>query len=232
LPAVCGRVSACVQRGLRTCFENAQSLNTTSIEHTGIIKLGHQTKQCVETADFFRIFPSPPIAQHGKSAIDDMGKVRRCLSACATGAVPMTNDISVGEQFWLRAVRKARDGTRRSDDLASGLAGNAHGSRDQKTENPDCTLVSIASLRGLVHGAFRMATDGCQLRSQIAVEAVPLRARSHGGEIWFDRSRGLPHECERKIAVRSGSPPINEPWLGCKFCLGNQCLAGEGGKAR
>src|SRR5271163_4448267 len=69
LPAVCVDVSACVQRTLRTCFDDTQSLDTTSIEHAGVVKLSHQTQQCFETADFFRIFASTPIAQHGKSAI-------------------------------------------------------------------------------------------------------------------------------------------------------------------
>jgi hypothetical protein len=97
LPAVCVGVSACVQRGLRTRFDNAQSFHATSIEHAGVVKLGHQTEQCVETADFFRIFPGAPITQYGKSVLHNMGKVGRRFHACTTGAVPIANHIAVGK---------------------------------------------------------------------------------------------------------------------------------------
>ena len=54
--------------------------------------------------------------------------------------------------------------------LSSILRRARYGRRDQKAKNPDRTLVGVASLRGLVHGAFRIAADGCQLRSQMAVD--------------------------------------------------------------
>jgi hypothetical protein len=106
----------------------------------------------------------------------------------------MAYHIAVGKQFRLRAVRKACDGSRPGGDFSGIFARRAHCSGDQKAKDPDCTLVGVDTLRDPVHGAFRIAANRSELRSQIAVEVLPLRAGCHGGEIWLNRSGGLAHQ--------------------------------------
>src|ERR1700733_5615356 len=120
-----------------------------------------------------------PVSQHGKGAVYDVGKVIRCLHACATSAVMVADDVAVGHEFGLRTIGNPRDGTGRSSYLSSILARHAYRRSDQKAKTPDCTLVGVASLRGLVHSAFRIAADRSQLGSQTGVDVLALRAGRH-----------------------------------------------------
>ena len=120
----------------------------------------------------------------------------------------------MGDEFRLRAVRKPRDGTRHRGDLLSILAWHADSGSDQKTKNPDSTLVRVASLRSLVHCPFRITADRCQPRTQIAVEILLLSAGCHG--------------CKIRLVVRTGATPVNQSGLGGKFRLRDQCFPGEG----
>jgi hypothetical protein len=190
-------------------LHNVQGLNTASIEYARVVEVRHHTQQRVQAADFFWEFPCSPIAQSGKCELNNVWEAARRLSARASGSISISHDVTVGNESWLRPVGKPCNATRRRRDPSRMLAVLARGRGDKKAENPDSTFVGVTSLGSLVHRAFRVTSDYSQLSAQVIIQIPDLGAGCHRDKIRLKDSRGLRHQFEREVAVRTGTTPVN-----------------------
>jgi hypothetical protein len=141
------------------------------------------------------------------------------LSARAGDTVKISNNAAVGDEFWLRPVAKPCNVTSDGYDLSSALTLPSCSRRDKKAKNPNSTLVGVASLCSLEHRPFGGAPYLRQLHAQVSIQIPNLGAGCHRGKIGLQDSRGLRHQFERKVVVRSRATPIDEAGFRRKLCL-------------